>query len=173
MKHGGNGKQPLRIRHDFNDGVSAYFSQMAFDFQWNRFVWQFGRNRFNPPARSTNIQIFPDQGTIIAIAIANHIENNRFVQGGTRQNSPTIVWLFPFRFIIGMDAWEIWMKDQINLSSTFWKRISVVIVAINLLSAVLLKSLGKGTNEISLSPAVEMLAMQAEVIVGAWLLSRP
>lgn len=62
------------------------------------------------------------------------------------------------------------MKDQINHFSNFWKRISVVIVAINLLSAVLLKSLGKGTNEISLSPAVEMLAMQAEVIVGAWLL---
>lgn len=62
------------------------------------------------------------------------------------------------------------MKDQINLSSNFWRRVSVVIVAIYLLTAVLLKSLGKGTNEISLSPAVEMLAMQAEVIVGAWLL---
>lgn len=62
------------------------------------------------------------------------------------------------------------MKDQINLSSNFWRRVSVVIVAIYLLTAVLLKSLGKGTNENSLSPAVQMLAMQAEVIVGAWLL---
>ncbi len=62
------------------------------------------------------------------------------------------------------------MKDQINLSSDFWRRVSVVIVAIYLLSAVLLKSLGRGTNENSLSPAVQMLAMQAEVIVGAWLL---
>ena len=107
MKHGGNGKQALRIGHDFNDGVSAHFSQEAFDFQLGRFVWQFGRNRFNPPARSTNIQNFPDQGTIIDIALANHVWNNSFFQGGTRQISPTIVWLFPFRFIIGMDAWEI------------------------------------------------------------------
>ena len=52
-----------------------------------------------------------------------------FSPGGTQKISPNIVWLFPFRFIIGMDAWEIWMKDQINLSSNFWRRVSVVIGA--------------------------------------------
>jgi len=53
----------------------------------------------------------------------------------------------------------------------FLKKISILVVACYLISAVVFKIIGGGASEKSFPPAVELLAIQSEVLIGVWLLT--